>query len=117
VLEEGAVVKLGGRFFVIVVSTGKFICDGYEIMGISTQAPIYAELEGKRAGDAISFNGREFVIEEVADSCDTEGRKRRLGITHGDRPESCGAPRKEASDGWRGPGNLPKPPLTSTARR
>ena len=65
-VEEGAVVKLGGRFFVIAVSTGKFVCDGNEIMGISTQAPIYAELEGKRAGDAISFNGTELVIEEVA---------------------------------------------------
>jgi hypothetical protein len=34
--------------------------------GISTQAPIYAELQGKYAGDAITFNGRELVIEEVA---------------------------------------------------
>jgi hypothetical protein len=65
-VEEGSVVKLGGRLFVIAVSTGKFMYDGNEIMGISTQAPIYAELEGKRAGDAISFNGREIVIEEVA---------------------------------------------------
>ena len=55
--------KFRARF---AVSTGKFMCDGNEIMGISTQAPIYAELEGKRAGDAISFNGRELVIEEVA---------------------------------------------------
>ena len=31
-VEEGAVVKLGGRFFVIAVSTGKFVCDGNEIM-------------------------------------------------------------------------------------
>ena len=61
-----AVVKLGGRYFVISVSTGKFLCDGNELMGISTEAPIYAELEGRRAGDAISFNGRELVIEEVA---------------------------------------------------
>jgi hypothetical protein len=65
-VEEGAIVKVGGRYFIIAVSTGKFLCDGIEIMGISTQAPIYAELEGKRAGDAISFNGRELVIEEVA---------------------------------------------------
>jgi hypothetical protein len=65
-VEEGAAVKLGGRFFVIAVSTGVFVCDGNEAMGISTQAPIYAELEGKRVGDAISFNGTEFVIEEVA---------------------------------------------------
>ena len=59
-------VKLGGRIFVIAVSTGKFVCDGKEIMGISTQAPIYAELEGKRAGDTISFNGRQLVIDDVA---------------------------------------------------
>jgi len=65
-VEEGAVVKLGGQFFVIAVSTGRFVCDGNEIMGISTQAPIYAELEGKRTGDAISFNGTGLVIEEVA---------------------------------------------------
>ncbi len=65
-VEEGAVVKLDGRFFVIAVSTGKFRCDGRDLIGISREAPIYAALEGKRAGDAISFNGRELVIEEVA---------------------------------------------------
>jgi hypothetical protein len=65
-IEEGAVVKLGGRYFVIAVSTGKFLCEGNELMGISTQAPIYAELEGKQPGDAFSFNGRELVVEEVA---------------------------------------------------
>lgn len=64
-VEEGAVVKLAGRFFVVAVSTGKFLCDGKEIMGISTKAPIYAELACKRAGDAISFNGRVLTIEEV----------------------------------------------------
>ena len=36
-VEEGAAVKLGGRFFVIAVSTGVFVCDGNEAMGISTQ--------------------------------------------------------------------------------
>jgi hypothetical protein len=34
------VVKLVGRFFVIAVPTGKFVCDGNEIMGISTQADL-----------------------------------------------------------------------------
>lgn len=65
-VEEGAMLKLHGRFFVVAVPTAKFACDGNEIMGISTQAPIYAELEGKRAGDTVSFNGRDLVIEEVA---------------------------------------------------
>lgn len=40
--------------------------DGNEIMGISTQSPIYAELGRERDGDANSFNGRELVIEAVA---------------------------------------------------
>ncbi len=65
-VEEGAVVKLDGRTFVIAVSTGKFVCEGNEMMGVSIQEPIYAELDGKRASDAISFNGKELVIEEVA---------------------------------------------------
>jgi hypothetical protein len=64
-VEEGAVVKLGGRYFVITVSIGKFVCAVNETMGISTQAPIYAELDGKRTGDATSFNGTGLVIEEV----------------------------------------------------
>jgi hypothetical protein len=34
--------------------------------GVSNQALIYAELDCKRAGDAISFDGRELVIKEVA---------------------------------------------------
>ncbi len=38
-VEEGAVVKLGERFFIIAVSTGKFMYDGKEIMGISTPRP------------------------------------------------------------------------------
>ena len=33
---------------------------------VRRQRPIYAELEGKCAGDAISFSGRELVIEKVA---------------------------------------------------
>jgi hypothetical protein len=65
--EEGAAAKLGGRFFVIAVSTGKFVCDGDEIMGISIQAPIYAELKGKRVGDAdLVRRAREHVLRKAA---------------------------------------------------
>jgi hypothetical protein len=35
-------------------------------MGISSRAPIYAEMEGKRAGDVLMFKGRKLVIEDVA---------------------------------------------------
>jgi hypothetical protein len=64
-VEEGAIIKLGGRYFVISVSTGKFSCDGNEVMGISTQAPIYPAIEDKRAGDSFTFDGRSLVIEDV----------------------------------------------------
>jgi hypothetical protein len=64
-VEEGAIVKLGGRHFVISVSRGKFSCDGNEVMGISTQAPIYAVMEDMRIGDSFTFRGMKFVIEDV----------------------------------------------------
>ncbi|MCC2613742.1 hypothetical protein ABK249_31285 [Neorhizobium sp. Rsf11] len=64
-VEEGALIKLSGHHFVIAVSTGKFSCDGRDVMGISTKAPIYAEIEGLRAGESLQFNGRKLVVEEV----------------------------------------------------
>lgn len=65
-VTEGALVRLSGRYFVIAVSTSKFTCDGREVMGISTMAPIFETIKGARAGEAVEFNGRKLVIEDVA---------------------------------------------------
>ena len=65
VVVEGAVVKLSGRYFVIAVSTGKFTCQGRELMGISTMAPIFEAIEGARAGETVQFNGRDITVEDV----------------------------------------------------
>lgn len=65
-VSEGAVVKLSGKHFVISVSTGRFICHGQELMGISTMAPIYEAIEGARAGETVQFNGRDLTVEAVA---------------------------------------------------
>lgn len=65
-VTEGALVRLSGRYFVIAVSTSKFTCDGQEVMGISTMAPIFEAIEGARAGESVEFNGRKLVIEDVA---------------------------------------------------
>ena len=54
------------RYFVIAVSTSKFVCHGQELMGISTMAPIYQAIEGARAGETVQFNGRDLLVEEVA---------------------------------------------------
>ena len=64
-VAEGAVVKLSGRLFVIAVSTSKFTCQGLELMGISTMAPIFEAIEGSRAGDTVQFNGRDLIVEDV----------------------------------------------------
>ena len=65
-VSEGAVVKLSGRYFVISVSTSKFICHGHELMGISTMAPIFQAIDGAQAGDTVRFNGRDLAVEDVA---------------------------------------------------
>lgn len=65
-VEEGAIVKVGGRLFVVAVATDRFSCDGRQLMGISTEAPIYAAIVGKKAGESCSFNGREIEIEAVS---------------------------------------------------
>lgn len=65
-VTEGALVRLSGRYFVVAVSTGRFTCDGREVMGISTMAPIFGAIKGARAGDTAEFHGRQLVVEEVA---------------------------------------------------
>jgi hypothetical protein len=65
-VEAGAVVKFDDRYYVVGVATGRFCCDDQPFMGISTQAPIYAELEDRRAGESFMFKGREHLIQEVA---------------------------------------------------
>lgn len=64
-VAEGAVVKISGRHFVIAVSTSKFTCQGRELMGISTMAPIFEAIEGARAGETVDFNGRALTVETV----------------------------------------------------
>lgn len=65
VVEEGAIIKVAGRQFVVAVATDRFTCDGNELMGISTAAPLYAAIEGKQAGETSSFNGHDIKIEAV----------------------------------------------------
>ncbi len=65
IVKPGAVVSVNGRFMVVSVSTPSFNFEGREFLGISTQAPIYTYLRGKKAGDTFQFNGTNFTIEAV----------------------------------------------------
>ena len=64
-VKVGAVVSINGRCMVVAVSKPKFQFDGRDFLGISTDAPIYSQLKGKKAGDEFTFNGRGFKIESV----------------------------------------------------
>ncbi len=64
-VEEGAVVRLNGRYFVIAVPTAKFVCEEESFMGISTDAPIYQLMQGLVTGDEFSFGEQQFQIEQL----------------------------------------------------
>ncbi len=61
----GAVVSVNGRCMIVAVSKPQFNIDGRDFIGISTQAPIYASLKGKKSGDEFTFNNNKFTIEAV----------------------------------------------------
>jgi len=64
-IELGAVVKVNGRYFAIALPTQVMHLSGVEILGISTDAPLFKAMIGLRAGDAFEFNGKEVTVEEV----------------------------------------------------
>lgn len=64
-IEVGAVTKVNGKYFIIAVAEPRFEFEGKEFMGISTSAPIYNQLRGKKAGDEFVFNNLNFKIEAV----------------------------------------------------
>lgn len=65
VVKPGAIVSVNGRCMIIAVPKTPFTIDGRHFMGISVNAPIYKQLEGKKAGDTFEFNNRKFTIEVV----------------------------------------------------
>ncbi len=64
-VKAGAVVSVNGRCLIVSIPKSKFTIDGQDYIGISTLAPIYKELEGKKAGYEFTFNGHNFTIDSV----------------------------------------------------
>ena len=65
-VEEGAIVRIGGRNLVVAVPTATFVCDGEQYMGVSPQAPIVAAMQEKIVGESFYFNGHNMAIESIA---------------------------------------------------
>ena len=65
IIQPGAVVSVNGRCMIIAVPKAQFNIDGRDFLGISTSAPIYNQLKGKKAGNEFKFNNIKFKIEAV----------------------------------------------------
>lgn len=61
----GAVVRVNGRYFVIALPTPVIRLSGVEVLGISTDAPLYKAMKGLRVGGTFEFHDKEVVVEEV----------------------------------------------------
>ena len=64
-IEPGAVVKVNGRYFAVALPTPVMHLSGVEILGISTDAPLFKAMMGLHAGDTFEFNGKDVTVEEV----------------------------------------------------
>ena len=65
VVEPGAVIKVNDRYMVVATADGNFKFDGKDFISISTKAPIYQCMMGKKKGDMCSYNNNNFKIEEI----------------------------------------------------
>ncbi len=64
-IDLGSVVKVNGRYFAVALPTPVMHLSGVEILGISTDAPLFTAMKGLRAGDTFEFNGKQVTVEEV----------------------------------------------------
>ena len=65
-ISFGSVVETSGNYYFISVPIGEISMeDGSSVYAISTEAPIYKEMEGKAEGDPFSFNDEKVNIPAV----------------------------------------------------
>jgi len=64
-VKFGSVVKTPKHLYFIAVALGEVVLHDTKINVISTEAPIYKELENKKQGDSFSWRDEEIEIEEV----------------------------------------------------
>lgn len=64
-VEPGAVVVTDQRIFFISTSVDIVEVNGQSFFGISTKAPIYHSMKGKKEGDCFEYSGVRYRILEV----------------------------------------------------
>lgn len=61
----GSIVETDKKVFYPSVSIENFNLNGKELFGISTKAPLYKAMSGKKAGDVFSYQKTQYRIEDV----------------------------------------------------
>jgi transcription elongation GreA/GreB family factor len=61
----GSVVETDLMTFYICVSLEEFEAGGKKYFGISTKAPLYREMLGKKIGDKFEFNKKTYLIKDI----------------------------------------------------
>lgn len=64
-IQNGSIVETNKGVFYFSTAFGKIIIDGKDIMLLSTIAPIFNAMKGKKKGDNVTFNTTTFLIHEV----------------------------------------------------
>lgn len=64
-VHVGSVVMTNHMNFFVSVSIEEFEACGVHYFGMSTKAPIYEKMKGKRIGDTFEFNGKSYHISDL----------------------------------------------------
>lgn len=66
-IDFGSVVETDQNYYYVSVPLGAInMDDGSTVMAISTDAPIYEKLKGKKPGDTFTFNDQDYKIQDVS---------------------------------------------------
>ena len=65
VVKSGSLVKTSEGAFYISISVGQLSVDGNTIFAISALSPIGQLLLGKKVKETVSFNNKEYVIQDI----------------------------------------------------
>ena len=65
-IQFGSIIETEKNYYFIAVGLGKIdLEDGSSIFAVSTEAPIYEKLEGKKEGDTFEINNQQMEILKV----------------------------------------------------
>ncbi len=64
-VAPGAIIKINNKYFFVGIASGSVIFEQEKFIGLSTNAPIYQEIEGLSKGDGFVFNGKELKVDDV----------------------------------------------------